>query len=122
MIDFFSNHLRSLGGQVAITNGIPLIGDILSSLFTPKQLHKSKIFSLESRKNRLDLFNYAIAPAGKTREYIIDLPLEALRLPSDKVTFLRKLGLKFVRDLIEVPRAALARRLGRDVIDRLNQI
>tara|TARA_B100001175_G_C19496854_1_gene635820 strand:- start:4 stop:1650 length:1647 start_codon:yes stop_codon:yes gene_type:complete len=89
---------------------------------TPKQLHKSKIFSLESRKNRLDLFNYAIAPAGKTREYIIDLPLEALRLPSDKVTFLRKLGLKFVRDLIEVPRAALARRLGRDVIDRLNQI
>lgn len=89
---------------------------------TPKKLYKSKIFSLESKKNRLDLFNYAIAPAGKTREHVIDLPLEALRLPPDKVTFLRKLGLKFIRDLIEVPRAALARRLGRDVIDRLNQI
>ncbi len=63
----------------------------------------------------------AIAAPGQTRQAIAPLPLVALRLSEDAVAGLSRLGLRQVGDLIGIPRAALARRFGRDVVRRLDQ-
>jgi len=62
-----------------------------------------------------------IAPPGKTRAAIADLPVSALRLDPDVVTNLTRLGLRRISDLIGMPRAALARRFGRGLAQRLDQ-
>ncbi len=62
-----------------------------------------------------------IAPPGRTRSAIAPLPVAALRLPGDAVTALTRLGLRQVGDLAGMPRAALGRRFGADVLLRLDQ-
>jgi len=64
---------------------------------------------------------HPIAAPGHTRQAITPLPLAALRLSDDSIAALARLGLRQVGDLIGVPRAALARRFGRDVVQRLDQ-
>lgn len=63
----------------------------------------------------------AIAPPGQTRQAIAPLPLAALRLPGDTVEGLARLGLRRIDDILGMPRAALARRFGREVVHRLDQ-
>lgn len=59
------------------------------------------------------------------RADLAELPVAALRLPSDAVSALGRLGLKRVGDLYRQPRAALARRFreagGLDLVRRLDQ-
>ena len=62
-----------------------------------------------------------IAPPGKTREAIAFLPVAALRLHRDICTNLNRLGIRIITDLIGLPRGALMRRFGRDVVLRLDQ-
>lgn len=62
-----------------------------------------------------------IVPAGGTLRAIAPLPVEALRLTSDATEAARRFGLDTVADLLPLPRAPLARRLGRDAILRLDQ-
>ena len=62
-----------------------------------------------------------IAPPGKTRDAIAHLPVAALRLPQNICTNLNRLGIRIIADLIGLPRAALMRRFGRDVVLRLDQ-
>ncbi|MDH5796987.1 MAG: DNA polymerase Y family protein [Paracoccaceae bacterium] len=62
-----------------------------------------------------------IAPPGKTHSAIAALPVAALRLPEDALTGLARLGLRQVGDLTGMPRAALARRFGQKVVERLDQ-
>jgi protein ImuB len=62
-----------------------------------------------------------IAPPGALRAALADLPLAALRLEGATVDRLMRLGLKRVGDLMELPRAALARRFGSDTLRRLDQ-
>lgn len=62
-----------------------------------------------------------IAPPGQTRSAIAGLPVAALRLPPDVCAQFLRLGLRQVGDLLGTPRAALARRFGRDVVQRLDQ-
>ena len=62
-----------------------------------------------------------IAMPGQMRQAIGDLPLPALRLPAKTVEGLNSLGLQQVRDLMDLPRAALARRFGADTLRRLDQ-
>ena len=51
------------------------------------------------------------------------LPLgPALRLPRPLLEDLQRLGLRRVHDLLELPRAPLARRFGRDLLDRLDAV
>ena len=68
----------------------------------------------------------AIAPAGRTREAVADLPVEALRLEAAALVLLRRFGLRHVGDLYGLPRAGLARRFrgpqGLRVVERLDQI
>jgi protein ImuB len=63
----------------------------------------------------------AIAPPGRTRQAIGPLPLAALRLPDDAVQALARLGLRRIDDIAVLPRAALARRFGTQVLRRLDQ-
>jgi len=62
-----------------------------------------------------------IAPPGQTRQAIAGLPAAALRLEPETVTQLARLGLSHIGDLIGMPRAALARRFGQHLVQRLDQ-
>ncbi len=62
-----------------------------------------------------------IAPPGQMRRMLGDLPLPALRLSAEAIDGLNRLGLRRVRDIMDLPRAALARRFGTDTLRRLDQ-
>ena len=53
-----------------------------------------------------------IAPPGEVRTALAGLPVAALRIDDGAATTLRRLGLKRIGDLYELPRATLARRFG----------
>ena len=55
------------------------------------------------------------------RNVLLPLPVQALRLETDLVASLSKLGLKRIRDLAAAPRAPLARRFGTRLLQRLDQ-
>jgi protein ImuB len=62
-----------------------------------------------------------ISPSGDARPGLAVLPVEALRLDPATAQGLRRVGLKRVGDLYAMPRAALARRFGDTVAQRLDQ-
>jgi protein ImuB len=62
-----------------------------------------------------------IAAPGHTARAIGGLPVAALRLDAGTVEGLARLGLRRVDDLFGLPRAALSRRFGADVLRRLDQ-
>jgi protein ImuB len=62
-----------------------------------------------------------IALPGQMRQALANLPLAALRLTPQAVEALGRLGLRRVEDIMGLPRAALARRFGSDVLKRLDQ-
>lgn len=62
-----------------------------------------------------------IATPGQPRQVLGDLPLPALRLSADAIEGLHRLGLRRVRDIMDLPRGALARRFGTDTLRRLDQ-
>ncbi|MGH6808525.1 MAG: Y-family DNA polymerase, partial [Ensifer adhaerens] len=61
-----------------------------------------------------------IAPEEAAR-VLAPLPMAALRLPADTIETLGRVGLKQVGDIIEAPRAPLARRFGPTLLLRLDQ-
>jgi protein ImuB len=62
-----------------------------------------------------------IVPPGETRAALGPLPVAALRLSAAAVEALAGLGLRRIGDLAALPRAQLARRLGPEVVTRLDQ-
>ncbi len=62
-----------------------------------------------------------IAPPGTAWRALAPLPVAALRLPQHTVEELTRLGLRRIEDLLGQPRAPLARRFGRGLVDRLDQ-
>jgi len=65
--------------------------------------------------------DHMIAPQGNLRPALEQLPPAALRLPAELCAQLKRLGLHRIADLCALPRAALARRFGAALIDRLDQ-
>ena len=61
-----------------------------------------------------------VAP-GVREAVLAPLPVEALRLEPKACAVLRQLGFRRVGQLLELPRGALARRLGEDALDRLDE-
>jgi len=51
-----------------------------------------------------------------------DLPVQALRIGADTVSTLVRLGVVSVRQVMALPRSGLATRLGRDLVQRLEQV
>ena len=64
---------------------------------------------------------HRIAAPGQTRTVLAPLPVAALRLEDEMVATLARLGLRQIGDLAGQPRAALARRFGRHLVQRLDQ-
>ncbi|KMW58961.1 DNA polymerase-like protein [Candidatus Rhodobacter oscarellae] len=62
-----------------------------------------------------------IAPPGKAHSVLAPLPVSALRIDPDTAENLVRLGLRRIGDLSGTPRAALARRFGRALVQRLDQ-
>lgn len=62
-----------------------------------------------------------IAPIGKAWQMLSPLPIAALRIDPQLVDQLNRLGLRRIGDLIGQPRAGLARRFGRGLVDKLDQ-
>jgi protein ImuB len=62
-----------------------------------------------------------IAPPGHTRATLEQMPIAALRLPEATLSQLTRLGLRQIGDLAGQPRAALARRFGKELMLRLDQ-
>jgi protein ImuB len=64
---------------------------------------------------------HRIAPPGQSRVALASLPIAALRLEASTVAQLGRLGLRQIGDLLDQPRASLARRFGRGLVLRLDQ-
>lgn len=62
------------------------------------------------------------APPGEERSLLKSLPVAALRLDGELVEGLERMGLRSIGDLVHLPRAPLARRYGRSVLDRIDQL
>lgn len=65
--------------------------------------------------------NNFIIEQGQTKEALQSLPPAALRLNNEIIERLEKLGLKQVHQFMSMPRQALQRRFGLELIQRLNQ-
>ncbi|SDB20436.1 Y-family DNA polymerase [Belnapia rosea] len=61
-----------------------------------------------------------VPPAGQA-DAIALLPVTALRMPSEAVAGLRRLGLDLIGQLVSTPRGPLARRFGAEALRRLDQ-
>ena len=64
--------------------------------------------------------NGVVVPVGGDLEAIGALPLASLRLPGEIATGLARLGLLTLGDVLRQPRAPLARRFGRPLLDALD--
>lgn len=62
-----------------------------------------------------------IAPPGKARDHIKDLPVAALRIDADAAATCRRLGLDRIAALLPLPSGAIARRFGTAGLTRLRQ-
>ncbi|WYK05649.1 DNA polymerase Y family protein [Cereibacter sphaeroides f. sp. denitrificans] len=62
-----------------------------------------------------------ISAPGQLRAALEPLPVAALRLSEGTAQSLARLGLRRVGDLLDLPRASLARRFGQEVIRRIDQ-
>lgn len=62
-----------------------------------------------------------LCPENNERSLLEPLPLSALRLASDTVNAMRRLGLERIGDLTRLPRAPLTRRFGQPALLKLDQ-
>ena len=65
--------------------------------------------------------NLSVVENNKEADALYNLPPQALRLETEVVERLHKLGLKQVKDFIAMPSSVLSRRFGKSFIKRLNQ-
>jgi protein ImuB len=62
-----------------------------------------------------------VVPTGENLTTLLPLPPDALRLPLATIDRLEKLGLRQIRNIVTMPKAALRRRFGDVLIERLHQ-
>jgi protein ImuB len=62
-----------------------------------------------------------IMPPGSAKTTLANLPLAALRLQLQETEDLARLGLRQIRDLYKIPRAAISQRFGPSILRRLDQ-
>ena len=101
----FCRRLRRFYARLGLTAGIALAD-------TPGAAHALARFSPAA---------ITIIPPGATLEALAPLPVAALRLDASALIAAQRFGLERVADLLPMPRGPLARRLGRGVIERLDQ-
>ncbi|QWW67731.1 DNA polymerase Y family protein [Rhizobium sp. WYJ-E13] len=99
-----------------------LLKDILSRLFHMGLDVRGAISSSPGLSWAVSRFGQGgVVEDEETERMLIPLPVAALRLEGQTVDALRKLGLKYVGDVIHAPRAPLTRRFGPTLLLRLDQ-
>ena len=63
---------------------------------------------------------WRIVPPGKSRQAIAPLTIAALRLPPTTVLSLHEIGLRYIKDLMNIPRGPLTVRYDEDILFRLD--
>lgn len=62
-----------------------------------------------------------IVESGTEREFLLPLPLAALRLPAETIAALARVGLKRIGDIIDLPRTPLTARFGAELLLKLDR-
>jgi protein ImuB len=68
-----------------------------------------------------DAAHPTVIPSGAERALLEPLPLAALRLPEETIGTLARVGLKYIADIIDLPRAPLAARFGANLLRQLDR-
>nr|WP_256375567.1 DNA polymerase Y family protein [Ensifer sp. WSM1721] len=99
-----------------------LVSDVLSRLFSLGVEARATVSSSAGLSWAAARYgkDAVIAPEDADR-VLAPLPVTALRLPAETAAALERVGLKEVGDLLEAPRAPLARRFGSCLLLRLDQ-
>jgi protein ImuB len=66
-------------------------------------------------------YDEATIAAGEERDALMSLPLAALRVSSEMVAALARLGLKRISDILDLPRAPLMARFGAELLRQLDR-
>jgi len=99
-----------------------LLQDILSRLFHMGLDARGAISSSPGLSWAVSRFGQGgVVDDEESERMLMPLPVAALRLEGQTVDALRKLGLKYVGDVIHAPRAPLTRRFGPALLLRLDQ-
>ncbi|MBB3594669.1 protein ImuB [Rhizobium sp. BK529] len=99
-----------------------LLRDILSRLFHMGLDARGAISSSPGLSWAVSRFGQGgVVEEEETERILMPLPVAALRLEEQSVDALRKLGLKYIGDVIHAPRAPLTRRFGPMLLLRLDQ-
>ena len=99
-----------------------LITDLLSRLFSLGVEARATVSSAAGLSWAAARYgNVAVIEPGEAGRVLAPMPVAALRLPAETAAALERLGLKQIGDLLEAPRAPLARRFGSLLLLRLDQ-
>lgn len=99
-----------------------LVSDVLSRLFSLGVEARATVSSAAGLSwAAVRHGNVAVIAPGDADRVLAPLPVAALRLPAETAAALERVGLKQVGDLLEAPRAPLARRFGSHLLLRLDQ-
>lgn len=109
-------------GSAHLVGGEAALLDDLHMRLTRAGLHvRSGLADTRGAAWAIAHYGNGIAPPGAARSSLAALPVPALRLPEATVIALQRLGLRTIGELLDLPRASLTRRFGRDVVMRLDQ-
>lgn len=103
------------GGEAA------LVADLAARLGRAGLTVRAAIADTRGAAHALARHGGGIAAPGATRAALGRLPLSALRIDSETVAGLNRLGLRRIADLADLPRAPLSRRFGAGLLLRLDQ-
>ncbi|PDT13423.1 DNA repair protein [Rhizobium sp. M1] len=99
-----------------------LLKDVLSRLFHMGIDARGAISSSPGLSWAVSRFGQSgVIGDEETERVLMSLPIAALRLQGQTVDALKKLGLKYIGDVINAPRAPLTRRFGPELLLRLDQ-
>lgn len=123
MVDPYGGILLDATGCTHLWNGEKeYITDIINRITEKGFLAKAAIADTIGCAWGMTRFGRSpIIENGKQYEALLPLPPEALRLDEDIAQRLRKLGLQQIKNFISIPRSALRRRFGPQLLQRIDQ-
>jgi protein ImuB len=94
--------------------------DALENQSTNSELTNSELTNPQLTNATLES-QFMIAASGDNAATLARMPIAALRLAPDTVQTLQRLGIHFIGQLEQLPRAGMATRLGQTLLDRWDQ-
>jgi protein ImuB len=115
--------LLDIGGCAHLFGGeAALIADLSARLTAFGLAHRIAVADTIGAAWAAARFSSAgIVADGNERDVLMPLPLAALRLPSETVALLARVGLKHIGDIVDLPRVPLAARFGGSLLRNLDR-